>query len=67
MKDDATGKSADRRSCLKLAGASLVGTGAAVTATGAAAAPAQTPKGTAAGDYHETAHIKRYYDLAREF
>ncbi len=55
---------ADRRGFLKLAGASAVGIGATAvtgtTATAAEAAPA-TPTG-----YHESEHVKRYYQLARE-
>ncbi len=54
---------ADRRSFLKLAGASAVtGATAAVTAAPAAAAEAVGPK---TGLYRETEHIRRYYELAR--
>jgi len=55
---------ADRRSFLKLAGASAVGVGAtAVTGTTAIAAEATPPAPTG---YHESEHVKRYYKLARE-
>ena len=60
-------KRTDRRGFLKLAGASVVGGGAAVaTAAGAQASETQAPK-TGSGDYHESAHVKRYYELARDF
>ena len=56
---------ADRRSFLKFAGASAVtGTAAAVCAGGVVAAPAAEAKPTD-GDYRETDHVKRYYELAR--
>ena len=54
---------ADRRSFLKLAAAGTV-SGGAVIATGTAiAAPAAAVD--ADGLYSETAHVKRYYELAR--
>jgi len=57
---------ADRRNFLKLAGASVVGTGAAVaSATGAVAAT--SAEAVPGGDYRETDHVKRFYALAREF
>ncbi|MEL6227409.1 MAG: formate dehydrogenase [Pseudomonadota bacterium] len=60
-------KVADRRNFLKLAGASVVGGGAAVAAaTGAQASEAEAaPK--PGSDYHASEHVRRYYDLAREF
>jgi len=59
-------KAADRRGFLKLAGASVVGGGvAAVSATSAAADEAAKP--APGGDYHATEHVKRFYDLARDF
>ncbi len=55
---------ADRRGFLKLAGVGAVigGAGAVV-----APAPAEAAVDRAREDarYHETAHVKRYYDLAR--
>ena len=56
---------ADRRSFLKLAGAGVVGAGAAAT-TGSAveAAEAKPERG---GGYRESEHVKRYYALAREY
>lgn len=55
----------DRRSFLKLAGASVVGGGAAaVTAAGPAAAETEAePKPGQL--YRETEHVKRYYELAK--
>lgn len=55
---------ADRRSFIKLAGAGVVGGGAALASvvTGAeasSAAPADQ------GQYRETDHVKRYYELAK--
>ncbi len=56
---------ADRRNFLKFAGASAVtGTAAVVGAGGVRAAPAVGAK-AGDGDYRETAHVKRYYELAR--
>lgn len=57
---------ADRRSFLRLVGASAVGGGAAIAAGAAAAAPA-SEKPTPGGDYRESEEVKRYYDLAREY
>ncbi|MEL6299270.1 MAG: formate dehydrogenase [Pseudomonadota bacterium] len=68
MADTSKDRRSDRRSFLKLAGASVVGTGAAAAAAVTGAQAAEAPaKPTADGDYHESAHVKRYYDLAREF
>lgn len=62
----ATETKADRRSFLKLVGASAVGGGAALATTAASAArPADEP--APGGDYRETEHVRRFYDLAREF
>ncbi len=56
---------ADRRSFLKLAAAGTV-TGGAAAIAGPAAASAAAPQAEAEnGQYRETAHVKRYYDLAR--
>ncbi|MEO1693923.1 MAG: twin-arginine translocation pathway signal protein [Pseudomonadota bacterium] len=60
-------QAADRRGFLKLAGASVVGTGAAVVAGGAAQAAQPVAETEQAGDYRATDHVKRYYDLAREY
>lgn len=51
----------DRRSFLKLAGAGVASGAAAVAATPATAAEAKPQK----GDYRETEHVKRYYELNR--
>ncbi|MGF1648998.1 MAG: formate dehydrogenase [Hyphomicrobiaceae bacterium] len=56
-----------RRDFLKLAGASLVGTGAAVAASANALAGSQPAEAAPTGDYRESAHVKRYYELARQF
>lgn len=56
----------DRRSFLKLVGASAIGGGAALGAAGSAAAKsAEEP--APGGDYRESEHVRRFYDLAREF
>ena len=62
--DTKTGAVADRRSFLKLAGAGVVGAGAAVAVTAPAAAEAKPE--TSSG-YRESEHVKRYYALAREY
>ncbi len=54
---------ADRRGFLKLASAGAVLGGAAVVAP--TLAQAEEDKARDEGRYHETAHVKRYYDLAR--
>lgn len=55
----------DRRSFLKLAGASVVGGGAAAM-TVAGPAAAETEAEPKPGElYRETEHVKRYYELAR--
>ena len=54
---------ADRRSFLKLAAAGTVTGGAAIAAGTATAAP--VPEASDDGRYRETAHVKRYYELAR--
>jgi len=58
------GPAADRRSFLKLAGAGVVSTGAALVAAPAALEAKVAPAADAAG-YHETDHIRRYYELAK--
>ncbi len=56
---------ADRRSFLKLAGAGVVGTGAAA-ASAVVPAQAATQSDTNSSDgYRETDHVKRYYELAK--
>ena len=55
---------ADRRSFLKLAGAGVVGSGAALASAAAPAAAASAPE-AAEGGYRETDHVKRYYELAK--
>ncbi len=55
---------ADRRSFLKLAGATVVtGSTAVAGATAAVAAVPEAPKPDAL--YRETEHVRRYYELAR--
>ena len=59
---------ADRRNFLKLAGASAVGVGGVVAGTTAAPAPVRAEAGSKAASndlYQESAHVKRYYELAR--
>ncbi len=55
---------ADRRSFLKLAGAGVVGSGAAFASTVVPAEAANTPEANDGG-YRETDHVKRYYELAK--
>lgn len=55
----------DRRSFLKLAGAGVVGTGAAAAAAVAPAVagePVETEPGLG---YRESEHVRRYYELAK--
>lgn len=52
----------DRRSFLKLAGAVTAASGTAVAAATPAAASESKPRH---GQYRETEHVKRYYELAR--
>jgi hypothetical protein len=54
---------ADRRGFIKLAGATAAGAGAAVVTTTTAIAAPVTKSADAL--YQETAHVKRYYELAR--
>lgn len=56
----------DRRSFMKLGASSVVG-GALALATEHAASAAETTEQSAStdGQYRETAHVKKYYDLAR--
>ncbi len=55
----------DRRSVLKLAGASVVASGAALV-TGGTAAVAATESPPRVGEiYRETDHVRRYYELAK--
>ncbi len=55
---------ADRRNFLKLAGAGVVGGGAALAANVTPAAAAGEPTADS-GSYRETDHVKRYYELAK--
>ncbi|MCB1505517.1 MAG: twin-arginine translocation signal domain-containing protein [Hyphomicrobiaceae bacterium] len=55
---------ADRRSFLKLAGAGVVGSGAAL-ANAVVPAEAAEKTGADAQGYRETDHIRRYYELAK--
>ena len=64
MKIDKDQAVADRRSFLKLAGASAVLSVAAAVG-GASVAQAAEDKARDEGRYHESAHVKRYYDLAK--
>lgn len=59
--------STDRRSLLKLAGAGVVTSGAALVAGGtvAAAAPASASPQRDGEIYRETDHVKRFYELAK--
>ncbi|MEZ5844343.1 MAG: formate dehydrogenase [Hyphomicrobiaceae bacterium] len=56
---------ADRRNFLKLAGAGAIGAGAAAVTGAPAAATEAAPE--AATGYRESEHVKRYYQLARDF
>ena len=57
---------ADRRNFLKFAGASAVtGTAAVVGAGGVVAAPTTADAKPTDGQYRESEHVKRYYELAR--
>jgi len=64
MKEKAEQAVTDRRGFLKLAGLGTVAGGAALVASSP-----QSEAGEATSDgkklYRETAHVKRYYDLAR--
>lgn len=62
MKQDHQSKT-DRRSFLKLAGLGTVGTVAAAASTVTANADEPAPQGN--GDYRESEHVKRVYELAR--
>jgi hypothetical protein len=63
-RSDKKGAKADRRSFLKLAGAGVMGSGAALAA---AVMPAEASSDAAAEGttYRETDHVKRYYELAK--
>ncbi|MEO0730987.1 MAG: twin-arginine translocation signal domain-containing protein [Pseudomonadota bacterium] len=60
-------QTSDRRGFLKLAGASVAGAGVAVAASGAAQAADTVAAAEERGDYRTTDHVKRYYDLARDY
>lgn len=62
---DKTAAKADRRSFLKLAGAGVVGSGAALASTVAPADAASSAPEAGEGGYRETDHVKRYYELAK--
>ena len=55
---------ADRRNFLKLASVGAV-LGGAAAVTGAETAQAAEDKARDEGRYHESEHVRRYYDLAR--
>lgn len=55
---------ADRRDFLKLASIGAV-VGGAVAVVAPTSAEAANEQAREEGRYHETAHVKRYYDLAR--
>ncbi len=65
MTDDSKSKTADRRSFLKLAGASVVGGGAAAIATVAGTGAAEAEAAKPGGLYRETEHVSTYYKLAK--
>lgn len=62
---DKKAPTADRRDFLKLAGAGVVGGGAALAATVTPATAASEPAAANAGSYRESDHVKRYYELAK--
>lgn len=57
--------STDRRSLLKLAGAGVVTSGAALVAGGTVAAAAPASPQREGEIYRETDHVKRFYELAK--
>lgn len=64
MKQEKDRVTADRRKFLKLAGVGAV-IGGTAAVTGTETAQAATDKAKEDGRYHESEHVKRYYDLAR--
>lgn len=60
-----TSGTADRRGFLKMLGVSAATGGAALAAKPAASQAAEQPRGKESGDYRETEHVKRYYELAK--
>lgn len=56
-----------RREFLKTAGLGAGAAAAAVATTGVAGNAKATEPSAQAESYRETAHIKRYYDLAKQF
>jgi anaerobic selenocysteine-containing dehydrogenase len=64
MKKDKTDVKTDRRSFLKLAGAGVVGSGAAAAASVVPAA-ADTAEAEPGSGYRESEHVRRYYELAK--
>ena len=63
-KSEKTGPVADRRSFMKLAGAGVVSTGAALVEKKKKSEAATPASGDASG-YRETDHVRRYYELAK--
>ncbi|MGD9786011.1 MAG: twin-arginine translocation signal domain-containing protein [Hyphomicrobiaceae bacterium] len=63
--DEKKSPASDRRSFLKLAGAGVVTTGAALVASSEATKAEAAAPADAAGGYRETDHVRRYYELAR--
>lgn len=65
MQNDKKAATADRRSFLKLAGASVVGGGAAAVAVASPAMAQAETEQKPGQTYRETEHVKRYYELAK--
>lgn len=66
MRDRAsTSAPTDRRNFLKFAGASAIGGGAALVAGQSPADAATAVEPSKTGLYRETAHVRRYYELAK--
>lgn len=63
-KDGKTSATTDRRSFLKLAGAGVAGSGAAI-ATAVPPVEAATKLDANSAGYRETDHVRRYYELAK--
>lgn len=64
-KNDKTSAGTDRRGFLKLAGAGVAGSGAAIASAVVPAEAASKPADTNGGGYRETDHVRRYYELAK--
>jgi hypothetical protein len=66
MSEDRTVKSPGRRAFFRRAGVGIGAAGVAAAGLAGGATAAEAPKkGTAAGDYAETDHVKTAYRLAR--